>query len=253
MPHATINLNNVSKRYESGESGDAPLAVKRVTLQIFSGEVTVLMGPSGSGKTTLLSMIGAVLGPSSGEIAVCGCPLQNCDEARRQEFRRAKIGFIFQSYNLLGSLTVLENIQIALSLRGAPQKEALKILDHVGLSAKAGAYPQALSGGQRQRVAVARALAGSPPVLLADEPTAALDAIQGRRVMNLLRTRAKENGTTVVVVTHDPRVREFADRVIEMEDGRLTRIVRRLRPELAVDGQWTVQRNGTVIAETTSV
>jgi putative ABC transport system ATP-binding protein len=251
MPHATIDLNNVSKRYESG--GDAPLAVKRVTLQIFSGEVTVLMGPSGSGKTTLLSMIGAVLAPSSGAIAVCGCALQKCDESRRQSFRREKIGFIFQSYNLLSSLTVLENIHIALSLRGAPTRDALPILEHVGLAAKADAYPQQLSGGQRQRVAVARALAGSPPVLLADEPTAALDAIQGRRVMNLLRTRAKKSGTTVVVVTHDPRVREFADRVIEMEDGRVTRIVRRLRPELAADGQWTVQRNGTVIAETLSV
>jgi putative ABC transport system ATP-binding protein len=251
MPHAAISLQNVSKGYDSG--GESPLAVKNLTLNIFAGEVTVLMGPSGSGKTTLLSLIGALLAPTRGEVVVCGCALQQCDELRRQQFRRGKIGFIFQSYNLLASLTVLENIHIALSLCGAPASEGLELLEHVGLAAKAHVYPQQLSGGQRQRVAVARALAGSPPVLLADEPTAALDAVQGRRVMNLLRARAHDAGTTVVVVTHDPRVREFADRVIEMEDGRVTRIVRRLQPELAVDGQWTVQRNGTVIAETLSV
>jgi putative ABC transport system ATP-binding protein len=207
------------------------------------------MGPSGSGKTTLLSIIGGVLSPTEGEINVCGVNLERCDESQLQQFRRVKAGFIFQSFNLLSSLTALENVEVALSLRGADLSSAGALLERVGLASKAEAYPMQLSGGQRQRVGIARALAGDPPVLLADEPTAALDAFQGRRVMDLLRTRAKEDGTTVLVVTHDPRVREFADRVIEMEDGRLKRIVRRLRPDQASDGQWMVSRNGTVVAE----
>ena len=251
MPTATIELKNVTKRYAEG-GGDSPWAVRGVTLSVFSGEVTMLMGPSGSGKTTLLSMMGGVLEPTGGQIAVCGTQLDACDEAQRQRFRREKVGFIFQSFNLLASLTASENIQISLSLRGAESSSALDLLERVGLATKAAAYPHELSGGQRQRVGIARALAGDPPVLLADEPTAALDAFQGRRVMDLLRARARNEGTTVLVVTHDPRVREFADRVIEMEDGKLKRIVRRMRPEQAADGQWIVSRTGTIVAETAS-
>jgi putative ABC transport system ATP-binding protein len=251
MKAATIELGNVTKRYSQG-GGDSPWAVRGVTLSVFPGEVTMLMGPSGSGKTTLLSMMGGVLEPTGGEITVSGTRLDTCDETQRQLFRREKIGFIFQSFNLLASLTALENIQIALSLRGAEPSRAMDVLERVGLAAKAASYPHELSGGQRQRVGIARALAGDPPVVLADEPTAALDAFQGRRVMDLLRARARDTGTTVLVVTHDPRVREFADRVIEMDDGKLKRIVRRMRPEQAADGQWLVSRNGTVVAETAS-
>ncbi len=246
--NATIAIRNVSKHYDGGESW----AVRGVSLSIFPGEVTVLMGPSGSGKTTLLSMIGGVLSPTHGEISVCGVSLDCCSEAQLQSFRRSRIGFIFQSFNLLASLSALENIEVALQLRGVSLSSAPELLDRVGLAAKAKSYPMELSGGQRQRVGIARALAGGPPVLLADEPTAALDAFQGRRVMDLLRTRAKEDGTTVLVVTHDPRVREFADRVIEMADGKLHRIVRRVRPEQAADGQWLVSRTGAVVAETAS-
>jgi ABC-type lipoprotein export system ATPase subunit len=137
-------------------------------------------------------------------------------------------------------------------LRGAPKSQALALLDHVGMAIKSEGYPHQLSGGQRQRVAVARALAGNPPVLLADEPTAALDAVQGRRVMNILRARARNDGQTVLVVTHDPRVREFADRVLEMEDGCIRRIVRRVRPDCAANAAWLVQKNGTVVAEAVS-
>ena len=245
---ATISIRGASKFYEGSDSW----AVRAVTLSVFPGEVTVLMGPSGSGKTTLLSMIGGVLSPTEGSLRVCGTPLDACDEKELQLFRREKVGFIFQSFNLLSSLTALENIEMALALRGANVSAASGLLEHVGLAAKAAHYPAQLSGGQRQRVGIARALAGNPRVLLADEPTAALDAFQGRRVMDLLRARACEDGTTVLVVTHDPRVREFADRVIEMEDGKLKRIVRRLRPDQASDGQWTVSRNGTVVAETAS-
>jgi len=244
----TISVRSVSKHYAGGESW----AVRGVSLSVFPAEVTVLMGPSGSGKTTLLSMIGGVLSPTEGALNVCGVELSRCNESQLQSFRRGQIGFIFQSFNLLSSLTALENIELALSLRGKGPSSAAELLDHVGLAAKASAYPMELSGGQRQRIGVARALAGDPPVLLADEPTAALDAFQGRRVMDLLRTRARESGTTVLVVTHDPRVREFADRVIEMEDGKLKRIVRRVRPEQAEDGQWMVSRTGTIVAETAS-
>jgi putative ABC transport system ATP-binding protein len=242
----TVTVRNATRSY------GAVHAVRGVTLSVFPGEVTALMGPSGSGKTTLLSMIGGVLTPSSGQIIVCGTNLCEGGEVQRQLFRRRSIGFIFQNFNLLASLTARENVEVALSLRGDETSSAVELLEHVGLGAKADAYPHELSGGQRQRVAIARALAGNPPVLLADEPTAALDALQGRRVMGVLRARARQERTTVLVVTHDPRVREFADRVIEMEDGRLKRIVRRVRPDLAKNGQWTVNRNGAVVAETAS-
>jgi putative ABC transport system ATP-binding protein len=246
--NAKITMRNVKKCYSNGETW----AVRGVTLSIYSSEVTVLMGPSGSGKTTLLSMLGGVLSPTEGKINVCGVNLEECDEGQLQLFRRANVGFIFQSFNLLSSLTAKENIEVALALRKSDPSRAANLLERVGLASKVDAYPMQLSGGQRQRVGIARALAGNPQVLLADEPTAALDAFQGRRVMDLLRARAKEDGTTVLVVTHDPRVREFADRVIEMEDGRLKRIVRRLRPDQAGEGQWMVSRNGTVVAETAS-
>jgi len=229
MNQAVMELYRVSKRYSGAAVEDDVWAVRNVTLQVFAGDVTVLMGPSGSGKTTLLSMIGGLLGPTSGTLSVCGTLLDQADETERQQFRRRNIGFIFQSYNLLQALTAAENIAAGLRLRGQDPAQARECLEQVGLGAKADSYPNELSGGQRQRVAIARALAGEPPVLLADEPTAALDAEQGRLVMGLLRQRAKASRAAVLVVTHDPRVRDFADRVIEMEDGRLHRIVRRLR------------------------
>lgn len=229
MRDAVIEMYRVSKRYGRGLESDDLWAVRNVTLSVFSGEVTVLMGPSGSGKTTLLSMTGGLLSPTAGYLSVCSTMLSDCGEPERQRFRRQNVGFIFQSYNLLQALTAEENVGVCLSLRGEDTAQASELLEQVGMARKMHAYPHQLSGGQRQRVAIARALAGDPPLLLADEPTAALDAEQGRVAMSLLRRRAHEKGTAVLVVTHDPRVREFADRVIEMEDGRLHRIVRRLR------------------------
>ena len=245
MEDGSIHLQRVRKHY-----GDAAcLAVCDVTLAIFPGEVTILMGPSGSGKSTLMSLIGGILQPSAGTVTVAGCALHGCDESERQKFRREKIGFVFQNYNLLASLTALENIHVALSLRGGDSDGAMDLLEQVGMAAKAHAYPDELSGGQRQRVSIARALAGDPPILLADEPTAALDATRGTQVMELLRRRAKNSGTTVVVVTHDPRVREFGCRVVDMEDGRIKRVVRRVRPELARDANWVVTRSGKIVTE----
>lgn len=228
MSKPLIELLNLSKRYESAAGADSVWAVRNVTLSIFAGDVTVLMGPSGSGKTTLLSMIGGLLQPTEGFLSVNGTLLDECDEPQRQAFRRSNIGFVFQSYNLLSSLSAEQNVMVALSLRDGDPAQARECLAQVGMAGKAGAFPEQLSGGQRQRVAIARALAGNPAILLADEPTAALDAAQGRVVMALLRERARESGTAVVVVTHDPRVREFSDRVIEMEDGRLSRVIRRM-------------------------
>lgn len=238
MENAVIEMHRLGKRYGDAGPCDALWAVRGVTLSVFAGDVTVLMGPSGSGKTTLLTMIGGLLAPSEGNLCVCGTLLDECEELERQNFRREKIGFVFQNCNLLQALTAEENVGVGLALRGEDPDCARELLKQVGLGEKVNAYPHELSGGQRQRVAIARALAGHPPVLLADEPTAALDAEQGRLVMGLLRKRAKERGTAVLVVTHDPRVRAFSDRVIEMEDGRLRRIVRRLRKSSRAVARW---------------
>jgi len=229
MSDAVIEMHRLGKRYADTAHGGGLWAVRGVTLSVFAGEMTVLMGPSGSGKTTLLTMLGGLLQPTEGHLCVCGTLLNDCAELERQRLRRDHIGFVFQSCNLLQALTAAENVAVGLALRCGAMDQAHALLEQVGLGAKASAYPEELSGGQRQRVAIARALAGDPPVLLADEPTAALDAEQGRTVLALLRERAHRHGTAVLVVTHDPRVREFSDRVIEMEDGRLRRIVRRLR------------------------
>lgn len=234
MIEATITLSNVCKRYGAPGSGDESWAVRNVSFAVYPGELTVLMGPSGSGKTTALSMIGGVLDVTQGHLSVLGETLENQDEHALQRYRREKIGFVFQSYNLLAALTARENIEVALALRKRSRKNAAEVLASVGLADKLDAYPANLSGGQRQRVGIARALAGDPPILLADEPTAALDAAHGRSVMELLRNLAKDRGRTVLVVTHDPRVRELSDRVIDMEDGGLKQIVRRTR--LAVPG-----------------
>jgi putative ABC transport system ATP-binding protein len=225
MRSASINLESIGKCYEGASDG---WAVQDVTLQLFPRELTALTGPSGSGKTTLLSMLGCVLSPSEGSMTILGQNADEFNESKRQHFRREHVGFVFQSCNLLASLTALENIELALSLRSAGE-DALDLLDSVGMADKAGSYPTQLSGGQRQRVAIARAFAGNPELLLADEPTAALDATQGRGVMELLRRRAHENNATVIVVTHDPRMIRFADRVVELEDGAVTRRYRLLK------------------------
>ena len=224
MRTASITLESIGKRYNDSNGW----AIKGVTLELYPREVTALSGPSGSGKTTLLSILGCILSPSEGILNILQQNAGQFDEQQRQQFRRQHIGLVFQSCNLLSSLTALENIQLALSMRNAGE-DAFDLLASVGLTEKAGSYPAQLSGGQRQRVAIARAFAGNPDLLLADEPTAALDAVQGRGVMELLRRRAQENGATVIVVTHDPRMIRFADRVIELEDGTVTRRYRLLK------------------------
>ena len=219
---AVVQLRGVAKIY-SNDWG-AP-ALDDVSLDIRRGEVTLLMGPSGSGKTTLISIIGGILRPSCGSVTIAGTEIAELDEGRRPAVRRRHIGFIFQSFNLMPCLNAAENVEAALKLKGITGSQAghvaRELLSVVGLSHKCDALPADLSGGEKQRVAIARALAGNPDIILADEPTAALDSASGRIVMEKLRDLAHSQGRAVLVVTHDNRVLEYADRVIQIGDGRI--------------------------------
>ncbi|WP_245628652.1 ABC transporter ATP-binding protein [Salidesulfovibrio brasiliensis] len=194
-------------------------------LDIKLGKVLLLMGPSGSGKTTLLSIMGCILSPTSGTVTIADEVVTDLPGSKLSKVRLKHLGFIFQEYNLFSTLTVLENVLVAMHLRGFDKPEArrgaLKVLDDVGLSDKVNAYPKTLSGGQKQRVAIARALAGGPKVILADEPTAALDSENGRRVMELMASLVRDGTRSLVIVTHDARTLEFADEVMNIEDGEL--------------------------------
>ncbi len=218
-----IRVRNVSKTY--GIGGAAVHALEEVNLDVAQGELLMLMGPSGSGKTTLLSIIGAILQASSGSMLIDGQEVVGVKESRLPAIRLKYFGFIFQSFNLFPALTVQENVEVALDLKGvrgaAARERSAQLLGDVGLEKKKKSHPADLSGGQKQRVAIARALAGDPPVILADEPTAALDGTTGRALMDILRRLAHERQRTVVMVTHDSRVLEYADRIVHMEDGRI--------------------------------
>jgi len=220
---AAIEVRGVTKEFVEGPNRVPVL--HGVDCEVHRGEVVLLMGPSGSGKTTLLSIMGCILRATSGSVKIAGREVANLRENELPEVRLKNIGFIFQGFNLFPTLTVGENVELALDLkgiRGAKAREASqRLLEQVGLSAKRDAFPSDLSGGQKQRVAVARALSGSPGVILADEPTAALDSHSGRNVMEMMRDLAHKHGRGVVVVTHDSRVLEFGDRIVHMEDGRI--------------------------------
>ena len=196
-----------------GEGAAQVQALKGVNLDLMPGELTLLMGPSGSGKTTLLSILGCILSPNSGTLTIARHTATGHVAERLADLRRQHVGFVFQSYNLVPTLTATENIMLALDLRGAPPSQApalaAKALQQVGLSHRANATPSKLSGGEKQRVSIARALAGSPSVILADEPTAALDSENGKGVMALLSQVAKDASRAVLVVTHDHRTLEL--------------------------------------------
>jgi putative ABC transport system ATP-binding protein len=219
-----IEVRGLTKTYGSGNT--AYQALKGVDFTAVPGEFAMLSGPSGSGKTTLLSVLGCVLLPSSGQVKLLGEDISHARERDLPRLRLSYIGFVFQSHNLINALSARDNVAMLLELRGfsrrAAAREANDLLESVGLGDKADARPRDLSGGQRQRVAIARALAGAPPILLADEPTAALDAHNGRAVTELLRVLAKEHGHTVIVVTHDARIFQLADRIVHIEDGLIT-------------------------------
>jgi putative ABC transport system ATP-binding protein len=205
--------------YGSGET--AVRALDSVDIAVHPGEILALMGPSGSGKTTLLMILGCLLHPTSGQVRLEGRSLDGLPNSELARLRLSRMGFIFQSYNLFPALTALENVQVALELKGRHLGEGTELLQRVGLEARLRNYPKQLSGGEKQRVAIARALAGDPAILLADEPTAALDSKNGRSVVRLLGELAHDLGRAVVVVTHDPRVGELSDRVARIEDGRI--------------------------------
>jgi putative ABC transport system ATP-binding protein len=221
---AAIHARGVRKVF--GKGALAFEALKGVDFEVRRGEFVMLAGPSGSGKTTLLSILGCVLSPTAGVVHICGEEVSRLREADLPRIRTDYIGFIFQGGNLIASLTSEENVALQLELRGVPSREALAeagvLLRKVGLGDKLQRKPMDLSGGQRQRVAIARALAGDPPVILADEPTAALDAENGRHVTEILRELARERGTSVAVVTHDNRIFHLADRIVHIEDGLIT-------------------------------
>lgn len=208
-----------------GEGAGHVEALKRITLSLAGGELTLLMGPSGSGKTTLLSVLGCMLSPTSGTVQIRGRSTSGLDSEELAELRRDNVGFVFQSYHLFPTLTAAENVRLALDVRGerAPlaRAKADKALATVGLSHKAKAFPRELSGGEQQRVAIARAIVGDASVILADEPTAALDSENGHAVMTVLAEIAKDSARALFIVTHDPRIMPFADRILRIEDGRI--------------------------------
>ena len=218
-----IAVRELTKTYAEGAA--ASRALNGVDLDIYPRQVTLLMGPSGSGKTTLVSIMGCILRPSSGNVKVAGREVTRLSEKELPAVRLRHIGFVFQGFNLFPTLTAIENVEIALELKRVPRRErrirAGALLDEVGLNDKHRAYPADLSGGQKQRVAIARALAGDPDVILADEPTAALDKTSGRTVLEMLRRLAHDKGRAVVIVTHDARTLDYADRVVDIEDGRI--------------------------------
>jgi putative ABC transport system ATP-binding protein len=200
-------------------------ALRGVNFEVARGEFVMLVGPSGSGKTTLLSILGGVLTASQGDVELFGYALTGRRQSELPAIRRALIGFVFQGSNLISALTALDNVRLVLETRGherkAATREAEQLLERVGLGDKKWNRPAEMSGGQQQRVAIARAVAGTPPLVLADEPTAALDAQSGLAATQLLHDVCRERGSTVVVVTHDPRIFHLADRIVRIEDGRI--------------------------------
>lgn len=221
-----VRCRNLFKRYGQGEA--AVHALRGVDLDINAGELLMLVGPSGCGKTTLISVIAGILDPDQGDCEIFGQPLETLRGARRVSFRGEHVGFVFQSFNLIPTLTAAENVSVPLLVNGVPEKAALaraaESLRDVGLTGREHALPKELSGGQQQRVAIARALVHRPRLVVCDEPTSALDHRTGHQVMTLLRALAVGQDRALVIVTHDARIFEFADRIAHMDDGRIDRI-----------------------------
>ncbi len=223
LSRRVVELYNVTKTFGTGPT--QVTAVDDTFLHVEKGEIVVLMGPSGSGKTTLIQMIGALLTPTSGQIFVNGRKLAGLAKGELSRIRLKEIGFIFQNPNLIPSLTALQNVELVLNLAGRKGQNAKEIasrlLERIGLGERFEHKPSQLSGGEQQRVAIARAMANNPQLILADEPTANLDSKTGRQVIELLKAIAKEQGKTVIIATHDLRIKDVADRVLWLEDGKL--------------------------------
>jgi putative ABC transport system ATP-binding protein len=222
-----IRLDHVTKAFGTGDT--KILALNDVSAEIPYGELVLLVGPSGCGKTTLISIAAGLLDPTEGVVAVLGQDLTKMSGTRKVHFRGKNIGFVFQQYNLLPAMTAVENACVPLLIGGWSRSRAIEkaafLLNKVGLGSRLKSLPSQLSGGQQQRVAIARALVHDPKVLVCDEPTAALDAASGRTVMGLIQEAACQPDRAVIVVTHDSRVYDFGDRILEMSDGRLDKII----------------------------
>jgi putative ABC transport system ATP-binding protein len=222
MSESLIHLESVTKVFVTDEVETHALA--GVHLDINKGEYISIAGPSGCGKSTLLAILGLLDSPSEGSYTLNGKPVEGLKLGERARIRNREIGFIFQAFNLIGDLTVYENVELPLTYRGMPSSERKKrvheALERVGMSHRVKHYPSQLSGGQQQRVAVARALGGDPSILLADEPTGNLDSANGEQVMDLLR-ELHRSGSTICIVTHDPRYARYADRSVHLFDGRV--------------------------------
>jgi len=215
-----LQASNIEKHFTEGRESVAVL--KGIDFAVERGEIVSLEGPSGSGKTTFLSILGCILTPTSGDIVIDGVA---ANSKRLNDIRKRSLGFVFQQFNLFPSLTAVENVEYALNVKGIrgsdARTEANRVIEAVDLTDRKHFLPRDLSGGQKQRVAIARALAGSAPILLADEPTANLDSTVGTQVLEMFRTLAKQENRALVIVTHDPKVRTIADRVVKIHDGRL--------------------------------
>ena len=229
-PPLAVLARGVHKSYGAG--AHATPILRGAGLGIASGETVFLVGPSGSGKTTLLSILGCILTPDEGSVQILGQELTTLDATQRTRFRKQHLGFVFQTFNLFPTLSAQDNIVLSLVMRGVSTPEAAQraktLLEQVGLSARGHLRPGRLSTGECQRVAVARALANEPAILLADEPTAALDAANGQAVLELLTGLVKQRNMALIVVTHDNRIYPFADRILHLDGGRL---VRATKPE----------------------
>lgn len=223
MTNVVVTAEKVGMVY--GQGGNAVQALTEVSIAVRRGEVLLIMGPSGSGKTTLLQILGALIHPTSGAVAVDGRRINHLSQAALSRLRLCFFGFVFQAHHLIPTLKAWENVALALDLKGtrgrAAESRSRELLDRVGLANRADAYPAQMSGGQRQRVAVARACAMDPAVILADEPTASLDSAAGWQIVTLFRELAERDHRAVVMVTHDHRLQAEADRTISLEDGRI--------------------------------
>ena len=227
-----LTVENVTRRFGSGAT--EVVAVKDISFTVAPGEIALIMGPSGSGKTTLLSLVGGLLKPSAGRIQIGPDEISAMDERRLPEVRLRRIGFIFQDFNLLSALSCLDNVTLVTQLTGRSRlqgrQQARQLLEQLGLGQRLNFLPEKLSGGEKQRVAIARALVNQPDLILADEPTANLDSQHGHETMRLLRRIAKEDNRSVVIVSHDQRIKDIADRVLWLEDGQFKNVV-----EMALD------------------
>jgi putative ABC transport system ATP-binding protein len=223
---SAVVCKGVKKHFGKGDA--QVMALDGIDLEVRSGELMLLVGPSGSGKTTLLSVIAGILRRDAGECTVYGQDLEQLAPRAQAHYRGDNIGFVFQSYHLIPTLSIVENVAIPLMIRGGHRSQALRqaavVLTDVGLGDRLKAFPRELSGGMQQRTAVCRALVHEPQLIVCDEPTSALDHVTGGKVMELLKERGTGNGKTLIVVTHDTRIFGFADRIAEMDDGRIVKL-----------------------------